>query len=213
MTTIEKVAMAHPSIVPASVLGGAAALFLVAVTSQVTRAENRQEYTSIPADQLLQQPVSSLQPGMVAIDPGIANPLANDPSAAQLGMELFNSMNCVGCHAPNGAGGMGPALSNSKFIYGSKPAQIYLSIAQGRPNGMPAWGTSLPDQAIWQLVSYIEGISNEPQSGTWGQTVSRAPQNPSIEQVGAEYQTTTTPWDHTQVFSNGRAPFTTQSKP
>jgi cytochrome c oxidase cbb3-type subunit 3 len=198
----------------ARAVGGsaAAALFLLAAEPQISRAQNPQEYTSVPADKLLQQPVSSLQPGMAPVDPGIANPLADDPTAAQLGMDLFNQMNCVGCHAPNGAGGMGPALSNSKFIYGSKPADIYLTIAQGRPNGMPAWGATLPDQAIWQLVSYVQSISKEPASETWGHTVSLAPPSPAIEQVPAEYQTTTTPWDHTQPFSNGQAPFAAGGK-
>jgi cytochrome c oxidase cbb3-type subunit 3 len=183
------------------------ALLLATAVAASSRAQNPQDYAPTPADRLLQQPVSSLHPGMVPVDPKIANPLAGDPSAAQLGMETFNAMNCVGCHAPNGAGGMGPALSNAQFIYGSEPAEIYLSIAQGRPNGMPAWGATLPDQSIWQLVSYIQSISQEPPAESWGRTISRSPQRPAIEQVPAEYQSTTTPWAHVQAFSNGQPPF------
>ena len=70
----------------------------------------------------------------------IANPLAQDPQAATRGMQDFIQFNCVGCHAPNAGGGMGPALSEGRFIYGSSPANLFLSIYQGRPNGMPTWG-------------------------------------------------------------------------
>ena len=44
-------------------------------------------------------------------------------------------------HGKRAGGGMGPALSQRAFTYGSEPANIYLTIIQGRPNGMPAWGS------------------------------------------------------------------------
>lgn len=89
----------------------------------------------------------------------IVNPYANDPTAIVQGRKLFNSMNCSGCHAPQGGGGMGPPLSDDQWIYGSLPAQIYLSIVQGRPNGMPAFGAILHDDSIWKLVSYINTLN------------------------------------------------------
>jgi cytochrome c oxidase cbb3-type subunit 3 len=113
------------------------------------------------------------------------NPVANDPDAANRGMRYFTELNCVGCHAPNGGGGMGPALSDRVFIYGSKPEQIFLSIVQGRPRGMPTWGGRLPDSVVWDLVAYVEQISQAPNS-EWGRTIS--PTMPKIEQVPAEYQ-------------------------
>ena len=39
-----------------------------------------------------------------------------------------------------GGGGIGPPLMDDRWIYGSAPENIYASIVQGRPNGMPAWG-------------------------------------------------------------------------
>lgn len=168
-------------------------------------AQQDQGQNGPSASQLLRQPVSGLHPGDVPVDPGIKNPLAGDPQAVQTGMQLFASMNCIGCHADNGGGGMGPALSNSQFIYGSAPADIFLTIAQGRPNGMPAWRKLLPDDAIWQLVSYVESISKEP-AGSWGKTISRTPVKAPIEQVPAEFQATATPWQFTEPFGNGRRP-------
>ena len=155
------------------------------------------------ASQLLHVPVVNLQPGGVQERPKISNPDADDPQAAQRGMEYFNQMNCVGCHAANGAGGMGPALSNSKFIYGGEPANIYLTILQGRPNGMPAWGGMLPDQVIWDVVAYIRSISKEP-AGEWGKTTSAG--GFTVEQVPAEFQTTPDPWQYTEPFGHGQPP-------
>jgi cytochrome c oxidase cbb3-type subunit 3 len=120
-------------------------------------------------------------------------------------MQAFVSMNCIGCHAPNGGGGMGPALSERQFIYGREPANIYLSIQQGRPNGMPAWRQMLPANTTWDLVAYIRSISDAPDTG-WGQTISRSTPSPTIQQVPAEVLTTTTPWAHTEPFGDGRKP-------
>src|ERR1700730_15271433 len=85
---------------------------------------------------LLQVPVSSIFPGGATFPPQLQHPAAGEPSPLERGMQTFQSMICVGCHAPNGGGGMGPALSERQFIYGHEPANIYLSIYQGRPNGM-----------------------------------------------------------------------------
>jgi cytochrome c oxidase cbb3-type subunit 3 len=154
-------------------------------------------------DKLLRVPVSGLFPGAVNTRPRIKNPLANDPGAVERGMRDFTNFNCVGCHAPNGGGGIGPALSNQVFIYGSEPENIYLTIFQGRPNGMPAWGSVLPDSTIWELVTYIQSISNEP-NPEWGVTTSA--ESPKIQQAPAEFVKTPKPWSHTQPFGNGQKP-------
>jgi cytochrome c oxidase cbb3-type subunit III len=153
----------------------------------------------------MQVPVSHLAPGALPNRPGIKNPAAGDPRAAERGMTYFLSFNCVGCHAPNGGGGMGPALSNTLFTYGAEPENIYLSIYQGRPNGMPAWGAALPDAVIWDLVTYISKISNEPAT-EWGRTFSAEPLSPHIEQVPSQQITTTEPWSQTRNFSFGQGP-------
>jgi len=152
---------------------------------------------------LIETPVSGLFPGGISTRPDIKNPVGNDPAAAQRGMAYFMAFNCIGCHADNGGGGMGPALSNSFFQYGGEPANIYLTIAQGRPNGMPAWGGTLPDAVIWDLVAYIQQISKEPHP-QWGTTISA--QSPSVEQVPAEFALTPNPWAYTEPFRNGQKP-------
>jgi cytochrome c oxidase cbb3-type subunit 3 len=153
----------------------------------------------------MQVPVSHLFPGAQPTRPQIRNPSQGDPNAEQRGMTYFVNFNCIGCHASNGGGGMGPALSNSTFTYGSQPENIYLSIYQGRPNGMPAWGGVLPDSVIWDLVTYIGKISNEP-SHQWGRTFSANPLSPEVEQVPSEQVSTADPWSATKTFSSGQKP-------
>jgi cytochrome c oxidase cbb3-type subunit III len=74
------------------------------------------------------------------------------------GEQLFNQMNCTGCHF-NGGGGMGPALMSGHWRYGGRMEQIYESIAQGRPNGMPSWQFVLGPTQIWDLAAYVKSLS------------------------------------------------------
>jgi cytochrome c oxidase cbb3-type subunit III len=73
------------------------------------------------------------------------------------GKRLFTWFNCTGCHG-HGGGGSGPALMDDGWIYGGEIDQIYLSIVQGRPNGMPAFGGKIPSQQIWQLAAYVRSL-------------------------------------------------------
>lgn len=92
------------------------------------------------------------------------NPYANDPAALADGRKLFVQFNCSGCHGGHAGGGMGPSLRDPVWVYGSSDANVFDSIAQGRSQGMPAWGTKLPQNQIWQLVAYVKSLrtSNEP---------------------------------------------------
>jgi cytochrome c oxidase cbb3-type subunit 3 len=130
------------------------------------------------------------------------NPLAKDPDALVRGARDFDAFNCSGCHMARGGGGMGPALSDSIWIYRSSPANIYLDIAQGRSAGMPAFGAMLPDRTIWELVAYIQSISQDP-TKTFGTTTSLNPQSPNYEQVPAGKMQTATPWKFTETMPTG----------
>ena len=89
---------------------------------------------------------------------GPTNPYGTDRSAAEAGRKLFVQYNCYGCHGGHAGGGMGPSLRDQVWIYGSTDADIFNSIAQGRAEGMPAWGTKLPADQIWQIVSYVKTL-------------------------------------------------------
>lgn len=154
---------------------------------------------AVPAGALLRVPVTGIYPGgsPEGLNPNMQNPLANDPDAAVRGMRDFDAFNCSGCHAANAGGGMGPSLSNDKWIYRSSPANIYLDIVQGRSAGMPAFGAMLPDRTVWELVAYIQSISKKP-GRDFGTTVSADPESQPIEQVPAGQVQSVTPWRYTE---------------
>jgi len=86
------------------------------------------------------------------------NPYKNDRVALTEGRRLFVDMNCVGCHGDHGGGGMGPSLRDETWLYGSQDARVFSSIAEGRGNGMPAWGAKLPENQVWQLATYVKSM-------------------------------------------------------
>ena len=89
----------------------------------------------------------------------IRNPYGDaNAQAIQQGHELFVRMNCAGCHGYGATGGMGPNLTDKYWRYGGTPANIYKSIYEGRPQGMPAWNPALPPREIWKLVAYVESL-------------------------------------------------------
>jgi cytochrome c oxidase cbb3-type subunit 3 len=83
-----------------------------------------------------------------------------DGNAAAIarGHDLFISMNCAGCHGYDAAGNMGPNLTDHYWRYGGTPASVYKSIYEGRPQGMPAWGSALPRAEIWKIVAYLQSL-------------------------------------------------------
>ena len=84
------------------------------------------------------------------------NSAAHDAKAADAGAMLFTGMNCDGCHGGGAVGAVGPSLTDGRWRYGGTDADIYRSIAEGRPKGMPAFGGVLQPAMIWRLVAYIK---------------------------------------------------------
>jgi cytochrome c oxidase cbb3-type subunit 3 len=102
----------------------------------------------------------NLQPGPTYTVTETMSPYQYNSYSISEGKQLFNSFNCVGCHA-NGGGGMGPPLMDDKWIYGSDPSSIFASIMEGRPNGMPSWRGRIPNYEVWRLVAYIRSLSGQ----------------------------------------------------
>lgn len=75
------------------------------------------------------------------------------------GQRLFDWFNCSGCHGGRGGGHIGPALTDAEWRYGASLAEVYRSIAEGRPNGMPAFRGLIVDEQIWQLSGYVLSLS------------------------------------------------------
>ena len=98
------------------------------------------------------------QPGPDRALPTVRNPYDGDRTVLAEGRRLFNWYNCAGCHGDHAGGGMGPSLRDSLWYYGGDPSSIFASIAQGRQHGMPSWGTKIPQDQIWKIVTYIKSL-------------------------------------------------------
>jgi cytochrome c oxidase cbb3-type subunit 3 len=140
---------------------GVGLLLAGAVLASAACEREERRFTEMPpgATPTAMVTVGGLQPGpAIVADTTYEGPYGDNAWATNQGALLFNQMNCVGCHS-HGGGGMGPPLMDDKWIYGSAPQQVFATIAEGRPNGMPAWKYSLGDQQIWQLVAYVRSMS------------------------------------------------------
>ena len=126
----------------------------------VTACQRETRYFEPPTKAVTPPPVrlSQIQPGAIATNTQLAQKYDENAYALSEGQRLFRWYNCNGCHA-NGGGDKGPALMDKIWIYGSEPAQIYSTIVEGRPNGMPSFGGHIPENEVWELVAYVRSLS------------------------------------------------------
>ncbi|HWF75843.1 MAG TPA: c-type cytochrome [Caulobacteraceae bacterium] len=144
---------------PPSALACLAVLALAACSRPTGGRTSAVNPAAVPADAQLRAVPLGQPPGEAnSVAATIANPYEGDAAAVADGKALFSSMNCVYCHGDNGSGLIGPALNSHGWRYGGAPAQLYNSIHDGRPQGMPAWGARLPPDQIWKLVAYLESL-------------------------------------------------------
>ena len=74
--------------------------------------------------------------------------------AINAGKSLYTE-NCVSCHMEKGEGQTGPNLTDKQWIYGFDIKEVFKSIKQGRPNGMPEHASKFNPVQIQQVASYI----------------------------------------------------------
>ncbi|WP_457615527.1 cbb3-type cytochrome c oxidase N-terminal domain-containing protein [Lutibacter sp.] len=73
------------------------------------------------------------------------------------GKELFNTKTCTACHMPDLGGGIGPNLTDNKWVLGGGIKNIFNTISKGgRPGkGMIAWENTISKLERQQIASYI----------------------------------------------------------
>jgi cytochrome c oxidase cbb3-type subunit III len=119
--------------------------------------EQRQFRDSPPAARLDTISQDPIQPGGPSFVP-VRNTYEENAYAVSQGEQLYEKYNCSGCHF-HGGGGIGPALMDDKWIYGSDPQNIFETIVEGRPNGMPSFRGRIPDTQVWQIAAYVRSMS------------------------------------------------------
>jgi cytochrome c oxidase cbb3-type subunit 3 len=101
---------------------------------------------------------TDLQAGPATRRAALEAPYEENAYGVSQGKTLYNQFNCSGCHF-QGGGGIGPPLMDSEWIYGGAPQNIFETIVEGRPNGMPAFGGKINPDQIWQIVAYVRSMS------------------------------------------------------
>jgi cytochrome c oxidase cbb3-type subunit III len=114
-------------------------MLIVVLAGLACEREQRQFGSTPPSAEIVQiVTLSELQPGSPPQAPPLKNPYEASAYAISEGKRLYSWFNCIGCHF-HGGGGIGPALMDDQWIYGSDPANIFATIVEGRPNGMPSF--------------------------------------------------------------------------
>jgi cytochrome c oxidase cbb3-type subunit 3 len=73
--------------------------------------------------------------------------------------------NCAACHGRDARGNQrlgAPDLTDAVWLYGGDAATIVQSIADGRRGGMPSFAGTLSDDAIVEVVDYVQSLSGLP---------------------------------------------------
>jgi len=135
-------------------------LLLSALGLSQCQRETRTLRQPPPVDTILNTiQISGINPGDNPVSlPAAADLYQESAYAVAEGQKLYEQYNCVGCHA-HGGGGMGPALLDNNWIYGSEPPNIFATIMQGRPNGMPSFRNRIPEYQTWELAAYVRSLS------------------------------------------------------
>src|SRR3954468_4156421 len=103
--------------------------------------------------------ISGLNPGANPIPtPPASNLYEESAYTVSEGQKLYEQYNCVGCHA-HGGGGIGPPLMARNWIYGIEPGNIFATIMQGRPNGMPSFRNRIPEYQAWEIAAYVRSMA------------------------------------------------------
>jgi len=89
----------------------------------------------------------------------LRNPFEGNREAIATGARIFVAYNCVDCHGADGSGAMGPSFQDGRWRFGGSASEVFESIYQGRPEGMPAWGGRISEEQIWMLVAYVRSLT------------------------------------------------------
>ncbi|MBW6425403.1 cytochrome c [Rhizobium sp. XQZ8] len=137
-------------------------LILFALTAALIAylREPRQYRTDPPVSEALEG--MRLMPNGIAGTPpdvyfALGKPYEKTAYDLSQGKRLYTWFGCAECHG-EGEGGKGPSFLDGWWLYGPSMVSIAASIRDGRPHGMPAFGSRITIDEIWQLSGYVKTI-------------------------------------------------------
>jgi cytochrome c oxidase cbb3-type subunit 3 len=150
--------------IPQSVQIVAMLLVLSAIAYRLANADQTPEAQALAGSQptyFVEHP-DHIQPGITFHGrwATLANPYAGNKQRTDEGAALFVAYNCMDCHGSEGSGSMGPSLQDRRWHFGGTDGDLFQSIYEGRPDGMPSWGGRIGDDQIWRLVAYVQTLSS-----------------------------------------------------
>ena len=98
------------------------------------------------------------------------NPYTGNAEAIQEGRTLYLQNGCSACHGAGGGGGMGPALLDDEWKFGSDDLTLFKLIKGEIPQQtMPAtFGSVLKDDEIWKIIAFIRSLyQGDPNKINW----------------------------------------------
>jgi len=138
-------------------------VMLMVVVAGCTSAEAAQQQQQAPPSgsvaPFIQHP-ENIQPGITLASrfTALSNPYDGNAARRDEGAKLFIAYNCMDCHGADGSGAMAPAFTDNRWHFGGSNGEVFQSIYEGRPEGMPSWGGRISDADIWRLVTYVRSL-------------------------------------------------------
>ncbi len=127
-------------------------ILLLALMPLFVVAAHKPEVQEGPAAQLSRAPSDTRS---------LRNPYEGQPEAVAAGRKLYRR-HCAQCHGRDGRGLEHAADLRSAAIQNAPPGFLFWALRNGRiRQGMPSW-SRLPDQQIWQIVTYLKTLKLRP---------------------------------------------------
>jgi cytochrome c oxidase cbb3-type subunit 3 len=91
--------------------------------------------------------------------------LASDPKRVERGRAVFTER-CAVCHGDKAEGKVGPNLTDSAWLHGGKPGQVYHTITHGVvAKGMPAWRSTLVADDLKAVTAFVWSVHDTQVTG------------------------------------------------
>ena len=159
--TAQRRSASHEREIHVAPLRRCGSIFLLCLTFLAGCEREKRQFSTPPANfKAYDVTMSDIHPGAAGMPQPVNISSDNRAYDTNEGKRLFTQYNCSGCHF-NGGGGIGPPLMDEKWIYGDKPENIYSTIVEGRPNGMPSFRQKIPDNQLQEIVAYVRSMSGQ----------------------------------------------------